>query len=65
MTHALSNSDFAAKMAIGANDHRNWFGQFDRKGWALNGRVILAQADQRAQGWIHGAMNYQPHQTEY
>jgi hypothetical protein len=66
MANALSDSDFAATMAIGANDHRNWFHQFDQKGWILNGsRVVLAEADQRVQGWIHGALNHQPHNAEY
>ena len=61
MTNALAPSDFAAKMAINANEHRRFFDAFDQNGF----RTYKNQADVRVAGWIHGAINHQPHQAEY
>lgn len=59
MTRAQSESDFAARMAAQAVEHRRFFDQFD------GFRACKNQADLRAASWIHGALNHQPHQAEY
>ena len=66
MAHALSNSDFASKMATGANDHVEFFQLLSNCEWETpTYRKELNRGDQRAQRWIHEAMNYQAHQAEY
>ena len=66
MAHALSNSDFASKMATNANDHVEFFELLSNCEWATpTYRTELNRGDQRAQRWIHEAMNHQAHQAEY
>ena len=66
MAHALSSSDFASKMAIDANDHVEFFHLLSNCEWETpTYREQLNSGDQRAQRWIHEAMNYQAHQAEY
>lgn len=66
MAYALSNSDFASKMATNANDHVEFFQLLSNCEWATpTYRTELNRGDQRAQRWIHEAMNHQAHQAEY
>ena len=59
MTKAKSEADFATTMAAQAVEHRRFFDQFD------GFRTYKNQADLRTAGWIHGAINHQPHNAEY
>ena len=61
MAYAFTDSDFASKMAVQANDHRRFFDQFGRDAF----RTYRNRADQRVQGWTHRALNHQPHNSEY
>lgn len=66
MTKARFNSDFATQMATGANDHVKFFQLLRNCDWPTpTYRKESNRGDQRAQRWIHEAMNYQPHQADY